>query len=513
MQTLLSNQKSDTGGPYVYYTLTVEPSSRTATSVNLTFNIEAYLKSNSWMSSGDVTAYFEFPNDQTRNFNIYDNEGRWDASNSPKTNHATWTISVGASETSLPLVFHITSTNGSGNLYDTEFDIEIPIGHIKPTISGYTMTETNQLLVNAGVSNNVFVENLSIKSFNINYQLYEGATLYRGGIGNAMKKMYSNTAMPVSMDLRQNQLYLNENNKVPIWTYIDDTYLNQHTRTAYTNAGFTEYGSIIYDVYDYIAYTPISLIETNTNVKRDGQVSGKVKLNVSGTYYNGSIGNVNQSSYKPVVKYKFWKTGTTEPSTYNYTVPSANVSISNGTFSVTNYAIGSTSTSATNYFNPDYSYKVKVKVDDNFSTYYSAEKSIPVGEATWTEYPEYVDFKNIKIGGTSIVESGSNTNGSYVKYVDGTMICWKTISKTINITNGWGNMYESTSAVALGNWPATFYAKPTTNVTKTAGQGSWLELVQNISTTSCGSTYVVSAVNRSNASVTLDIIGIGRWKA
>lgn len=124
-----------------------------------------------------------------------------------------------------------------------------------------------------------------------------------------------------------------------------------------------------------------------------------------------------------------------------------------------------------------------------------------------------INVDNLLIGGNSIIDSGSNSNGSYIKYYDGTMICWKTISRTTNITNGWGNLYESTSAVSLGNWAETFYAKPTTNVTKTAGQGSWLELVQNISTTSCGSTYVVSAVNRSNVSVTFDIIGIGRWKA
>ena len=52
---------------------------------------------------------------------------------------------------------------------------------------------------------------------------------------------------------------------------------------------------------------------------------------------------------------------------------------------------------------------------------------------------------------STIIESGSNSNGSYIKFADGTMICYKEIQVTSNITNSWGNLYESASAVSNSN--------------------------------------------------------------
>lgn len=113
---------------------------------------------------------------------------------------------------------------------------------------------------------------------------------------------------------------------------------------------------------------------------------------------------------------------------------------------------------------------------------------------------------------STIIESGSNSNGSYIKFADGTMICYKKIQVTSNITNRWGNLYESASAVSLGNWAETFISTPTMSVTKLTGRGAWLELVENYSATSCGTTYFVSAVSNSNVSLNVGIIGIGKWK-
>ena len=122
-------------------------------------------------------------------------------------------------------------------------------------------------------------------------------------------------------------------------------------------------------------------------------------------------------------------------------------------------------------------------------------------------------IKKASVPSSGIYASGSNNNGYYIKFTDGTMICWKSVSPTTSITNGWGSLYESTSAASFGNWAQEFYATPTISVTKTSGQGCWLELVQNVSKTSCGSTYFVSAVSRSNVTPTVNIIGYGRWKA
>lgn len=113
----------------------------------------------------------------------------------------------------------------------------------------------------------------------------------------------------------------------------------------------------------------------------------------------------------------------------------------------------------------------------------------------------------------TIVESGSNANGDYIKYSDGHMECYKTIIVTgINITNKWGSLYENNSAISLGNFAQTFKEKPTVSLSKSEGQGCWVQVHDNISTTSAGRCYVASAVSKSNASLTFEIIAKGKWK-
>ena len=133
------------------------------------------------------------------------------------------------------------------------------------------------------------------------------------------------------------------------------------------------------------------------------------------------------------------------------------------------------------------------------------------GEATFITIQELevpVFFGN----DSAIVESGSNSNGDYIKYSDGHMECYKTIIVTgINITNKWGALYES-SAIQLGNFAQTFKERPTVSLSKSDGQGCWVQVHDNISTTSAGRCYVASATSRSNASLTFEIIAKGKWK-
>ena len=41
---------------------------------------------------------------------------------------------------------------------------------------------------------------------------------------------------------------------------------------------------------------------------------------------------------------------------------------------------------------------------------------------------------------STVVESGSNANGEYIKYADGTMICTKKVTGQAKITATWGNL-------------------------------------------------------------------------
>ena len=330
---------------------------------------------------------------------------------------------------------HLLTANVSGYSYiprDTNLESESLVlhkVHQGPTNVQYTITETNQDLIDAGVANNVFIKDLSIKSFNITCDpLYDGATVEAYFVFNYLNRYPAvpSATLPVVIDFSQNTLRYGdiEANKVPILVGILD------------NMG-GEGRSGNFDSYDMIPYNKITITETDTTVKRKGQVSGRVNLNVNGNYYNGTIGNVDQGgTYKPTIKYKFWKSGDSEPSTYDYTVPSASVTTNNGTFSVYNYDIGSSTETDPNYFNPDYSYRIRVKVEDTFTKNVESEiKYVPVGEAVWTEYKDRVDFKKITVGGFN--PFGYSTNETKIGvWIDGKPIYRKVYTVTRSSSTG-----------------------------------------------------------------------------
>ena len=105
---------------------------------------------------------------------------------------------------------------------------------------------------------------------------------------------------------------------------------------------------------------------------------------------------------------------------------------------------------------------------------------------------------------------GSNANGMYYKFSDGTLICTKKITLYVAITSAWGSLYENATKVSMGNWAYTFAATPHISVTPTGQLGSTVEHVMNTSTTACGEVRFIRATAHTNNYV-VDVIGIGRW--
>ena len=110
-----------------------------------------------------------------------------------------------------------------------------------------------------------------------------------------------------------------------------------------------------------------------------------------------------------------------------------------------------------------------------------------------------------------IVESGSNTNGEYIKFSDGTMICRKTTNEIdMNITTAWGFVYEG--SVSLGNFPAEFTETPTISVTP-FGSGMLIEQGgESASKTSWGNVTCVRPTSVENVKARFYLIAIGRRK-
>lgn len=109
-----------------------------------------------------------------------------------------------------------------------------------------------------------------------------------------------------------------------------------------------------------------------------------------------------------------------------------------------------------------------------------------------------------------IVESGSNSNGSYVKWSDGTMICRKYINYgEKNISNSWGSTYES-EELDIGNYPQAFIETPVISVMPlntffVEKNGT------NVSKTGWGSFWAIRPVS-AKMYIGVDCIAIGKWK-
>lgn len=108
-----------------------------------------------------------------------------------------------------------------------------------------------------------------------------------------------------------------------------------------------------------------------------------------------------------------------------------------------------------------------------------------------------------------IIESGSNSNGEYIKFSGGTMICIK--RKTFGSTpirNTWGSFYES-AKLDIGDYAQPFTVEPKTFVMPV--NAFFVERDSDSSATSFGSFYATRPV-ASDIYVTVDCLAIGKWK-
>lgn len=111
----------------------------------------------------------------------------------------------------------------------------------------------------------------------------------------------------------------------------------------------------------------------------------------------------------------------------------------------------------------------------------------------------------------SIIETGTNSDGSWIKYKDGTMICYITKEyNNINVINEWGSVYES-DRIQLGNFPQQFINTPTVTANCVGGSTVFLESLSPTNT-SIGETWFMRPVSQSNISPKISFIAIGKWK-
>lgn len=443
MAKILNNKKSTGGSPYAYYSVEATSSNRSTSSVDITVTVSSNLQySSSSLGTGSnfgLVGYITLNNTEY-SMTLKATNVTWSGTTKHNTT-STFSVNVPGSQQELTNVkFRVSRTGSYANDYSKGgalsstscSNISIGIGHTPPSNVDFYLEETSEKVINASVPETTYVKTLSNKRVTMAYTLHDEATASKYGIQDKYNTYVFNTN-PFIID--GSAIKDEVGNKITFKTFVIDS------------MGGTGYSNSI--VYDYIDYNSVNLIETSTTAKRDGQTSGKVKLNINGTFYNGSIGNITQT--KPTIKYKFWKLGDTEPITFDNTIPTNSINVTRNNFTINNYEIGSTDETASNYFNPNNAYRIKIFVQDTFTTYTSSEKSVPIGEATWSEYKDRVDFKKITIQGKNVLfyENGDiyQINNSFIN-VGG---CITSAQKQLRFTIFTPKLLTNISSIVVNN--------------------------------------------------------------
>ena len=114
-----------------------------------------------------------------------------------------------------------------------------------------------------------------------------------------------------------------------------------------------------------------------------------------------------------------------------------------------------------------------------------------------------------------IIESGSNTNGSYVKYSDGTMICHRAIETTMQCNEPWGSLYVGKNTTEY-NFPQTFIVIPQVivEITPTGNNGCFGGALEKrtITTNSISGFAIFRGTSASEVAIKITLIAIGKWK-
>jgi hypothetical protein len=115
------------------------------------------------------------------------------------------------------------------------------------------------------------------------------------------------------------------------------------------------------------------------------------------------------------------------------------------------------------------------------------------------------------VNSNAIIERGSNANGEFVKWADGTMICTKRVTVSTAVASTSGALFWTGSVVNAGATPATFHEVHYRNISIAGSTTAFVAYFTGPSTTSFGSWYHLSELSRPSSSYTYQYVQIGRW--
>ncbi len=106
----------------------------------------------------------------------------------------------------------------------------------------------------------------------------------------------------------------------------------------------------------------------------------------------------------------------------------------------------------------------------------------------------------------AMIEQGSNANGRYARFADGTQICWHNLTALPAATTAAGSLFVGTEAT--WTFPIAFVAAPSTSGAVTSTNPRWLNLRPGGTTTALA--RVFSPTSDAMA-LTAAVMAVGRW--
>lgn len=109
----------------------------------------------------------------------------------------------------------------------------------------------------------------------------------------------------------------------------------------------------------------------------------------------------------------------------------------------------------------------------------------------------------------AIIERGSNANGDYVRFADGTQICSRTFTDVVSVTSLFGTWYYGSAAA--WTFPAPFSTASFAFSGSCRASGSIIAMVGGDHASNYAGAFYVSSASIASASIATKQMAIGRW--
>lgn len=129
----------------------------------------------------------------------------------------------------------------------------------------------------------------------------------------------------------------------------------------------------------------------------------------------------------------------------------------------------------------------------------------------------YLGSNKVAGSGSEIIESGSNENGNYIKFSDGTAICMKNGNIETSITYQVSTSMKRSGGLQIGNLPIELtkvdYFNSSGNMVYTDNPYmGWINMNDVATTTKFAPIVVYSPTESNNRTINYSAIVVGKWK-